>query len=304
MIFRTDLITEATEVDSSLNGIKSAKIKNYGIEGTCVQILTDEAQTRLQKSKGRYISFESEAVISRDTEEYLKISKALADEIKKLVPATKNKTVLVVGLGNSDMTPDSIGPLVVDNIFVTRHILEYLPDEADERMNSVSAIAPGVLGVTGLESADVIKGIISKTQVSAVIVIDALAARRSERMFSTFQLTDTGITPGAGVGNKRSALTKETLGVPVIAIGVPTVIYASSLVYDAAVDLLSDITGQDEQKVEDAARKMASFSMDDMVVTPKEIDIIAKDSAKIIADSINLALHDNISLSEIQSYMF
>lgn len=304
MIFRTDLITEAAETDSSLSGIKSTKIKNHGIVGTCVQVLNEEAQQRIGKRQGKYISFESEAVLSRDTEEYLKISKALAEEIKKLVPSRKDKTVLIVGLGNESMTPDSIGPLVVNNIFVTRHILEYLPSEADERMNSVCAIAPGVLGVTGLESADVIKGIITKTDVCAVIVIDALAARRSERMFSTFQLTDTGIEPGAGVGNKRSALTKETLGVPVIAIGVPTVIYASSLIYDAAVDLLSDITGQDEQKVEDAAKKMASFSMEDMVVTPKEIDIIAKDSAKIIADGINLALHDNISLNEIQSYMF
>ncbi|MBE7091902.1 MAG: GPR endopeptidase [Clostridiales bacterium] len=304
MIFRTDLITEAAEVDSSLTGIKSEKIKKYGIKGTQVEVLNKEAEERIGKRQGKYISFETDALLSRDTEEYIKISKAIADEIKKLVPAEKDKTVLVVGLGNESMTPDSIGPMVVKNIFVTRHILEYLPNEADERMNSVCAIAPGVLGVTGLESADVIKGIISKTQVCAIIVIDALAARRSERMFSTFQLTDTGIEPGAGVGNKRIALTKETIGVPVIAMGVPTVIYASSLVYDAAVDLLSDITGQSEQKVEDAARKMASFSMEDMVVTPKEIDIIAKDSAKIIADGINLALHNNISLNEIQSYMF
>jgi len=304
MIFRTDLITEAAEVDSSLTGIKSEKIKKSGIKGTQVEVLNKEAEERIGKRQGKYISFETDALLSRDTEEYIKISKAIADEIKKLVPAEKDKTVLVVGLGNESMTPDSIGPMVVKNIFVTRHILEYLPNEADERMNSVCAIAPGVLGVTGLESADVIKGIISKTQVCAIIVIDALAARRSERMFSTFQLTDTGIEPGAGVGNKRIALTKETIGVPVIAMGVPTVIYASSLVYDAAVDLLSDITGQSEQKVEDAARKMASFSMEDMVVTPKEIDIIAKDSAKIIADGINLALHNNISLNEIQSYMF
>ncbi len=304
MQFRTDLITEATEIDGALKGIKTEKIRNYGVEGTCIRVLDEEAQNRIGKRQGKYISFETDAVLERDTEQYLKISKAISDELKKIVPAQKKKTVLVVGLGNAEMTPDSIGPLVVDNVFVTRHILEYLPNEADERMNSVCAVAPGVLGVTGLESADVIKGIIDKTNVCAVIVIDALASRRSERMFSTFQITDTGIEPGAGVGNKRSALTKETLGVPVIAIGVPTVIYASSLVYDAAVELLSGITGQDEQKVEDAAKKIASFSMEDMVVTPKEIDIIAKDSAKIIADGINLALHQDISLKEIQSYMF
>ena len=304
MKFRTDLITEATEANEKLKGIKTETIENYGIQGTCVRVLNEEAEKHIGKRQGKYISFETDAVLERDTEKYFKISKAIADELKKIVPAQKKKTVLVVGLGNAEMTPDSIGPLVVNNIFVTRHILEYLPNEADERMNSVCAVAPGVLGVTGLESADVIKGIIDKTNVCAVIVIDALASRRSERMFSTFQITDTGIEPGAGVGNKRSALTKETLGVPVIAMGVPTVIYASSLVYDAAVELLSGITGQDEQKVEDAAKKIASFSMEDMVVTPKEIDIIAKDSAKIIADGINLALHHDISLKEIQSYMF
>lgn len=304
MKFRTDLITEATEANEKLKGIKTETIVNYGIQGTCVRVLNEEAEKHIGKRQGKYISFETDAVLERDTEKYFKISKAIADELKKIVPAQKKKTVLVVGLGNAEMTPDSIGPLVVNNIFVTRHILEYLPNEADERMNSVCAVAPGVLGVTGLESADVIKGIIDKTNVCAVIVIDALASRRSERMFSTFQITDTGIEPGAGVGNKRSALTKETLGVPVIAMGVPTVIYASSLVYDAAVELLSGITGQDEQKVEDAAKKIASFSMEDMVVTPKEIDIIAKDSAKIIADGINLALHHDISLKEIQSYMF
>ena len=304
MDFRTDLVCEAAEINPEITGVKQTKIDKFGIKGTQIQVLDNEASKKLKKSKGSYISFETNALYSRDTEEYLKISKAIAEIIKEFIQPKKDKAVLVVGLGNESMTADSIGPKVIDKIFVTRHILTFLPDEADERMNSVCAIKPSVLGVTGVESADIIKGIIDKTNVCALIVIDALASRRSERMFSTFQITDTGITPGAGVGNKRSALTKETLGIPVIALGVPTVIYASSLIYDAAVDILSEMTGQNEEKVEAAANKMAAFLEEDMVVTPKEIDVIAKDSAKIIADGINLALNQDIPLKEMESYMF
>lgn len=304
MNFRTDLACEVREINPDITGVKQTKIDKFGIKGTLIEVLDNKASKELKKPVGSYISFESNALYLRDTEEYIKISKAIAEVIKKFVKPKKDKAVLVVGLGNESMTPDSIGPKVIDKIFVTRHILTFLPDEADERMNSVCAIKPSVLGVTGVESADIIKGIIDKTNVCALIVIDALASRRSERMFSTFQITDTGITPGAGVGNKRSALTMETLGIPVIAIGVPTVIYASSLIYDAAVDILSEMTGQNEEKVEAAANKMAAFLEEDMVVTPKEIDVIAKDSAKIIADGINLALNQDIPLKEIESYMF
>jgi spore protease len=300
--FRTDLITEATQTDGTLTGIKSESINYGGIKGDVVTVLDEN--NKIGKRKGKYVSFESEALLSRNVEEYIKISKALAKELKKLIKPEKEKSVLVVGLGNESMTPDSVGPLTVKNILVTRHIFEFLPNEIDERMNSVCAFSPGVLGVTGIESADIIKGIIKRANVGCVIVIDALASRRSERMFSTFQITDTGIVPGAGVGNKRSALTKESLGIPVVAIGVPTVVYASSLVYDAAVEMLSEVTGQGEEAVEKAAKSIASYSGEDMVVTPKEIDVIIKDSAKIISDGINLALHDNISLKEIEAYMF
>ena len=171
-------------------------------------------------------------------------------------------------------------------------------------MRPVCALAPGVLGVTGLESADIISSVCKKVDIKAVIVIDALAARRSERIFSTFQMTDAGIEPGAGVGNKRSALNRASLGIPVIAIGIPTVVYASTLVYDAVEELLVSATGQKEEVVRDAAEKAATQKMQDMVVTPKEIDVIAEDSAKILADGINLALHRDICLDEIAEYMF
>ena len=237
MIFRTDLAKETYELRKEKKGIVSKRINSNGIEGDWVQILYDMEDSG--KKAGNYISFETDAIINRNVEFYENISKALAEKINELIKET-DKTVLVVGLGNESMTPDSIGPKVIKKIFVTRHIFEFLPDEKDQRMSSVCAVAPGVLGVTGIESADVISGICRNIAGGAVIVIDALAARKSERMFSTFQLTDTGIHPGAGVGNKRSPLSKEFLGVPVIAIGVPTVVYASSLVYDAAMEFFDN----------------------------------------------------------------
>ena len=300
MIFRTDLAKETYELRKEKKGIVSKRINSNGIEGDWVQILYDMEDSG--KKAGNYISFETDAIINRNVEFYENISKALAEKINELIKET-DKTVLVVGLGNESMTPDSIGPKVIKKIFVTRHIFEFLPDEKDQRMSSVCAVAPGVLGVTGIESADVISGICRNIDVGAVIVIDALAARKSERMFSTFQLTDTGIHPGAGVGNKRSPLSKEFLGIPVIAIGVPTVVYASSLVYDAAMEFF-DNSDKNEVTAEKIAQKLASFSDRDMVVTPKEVDVIIEDCAKIIADGINLSLQKNMSIDEINAYMF
>lgn len=302
MIFRTDLAKEAIETKENKKGIITKKINNFGIEGDFIEILTDDFKD-MGKKKGKYISFETDAVISRDVEKYENISRAISEELRKLIE-NKNGSLLVVGLGNESMTPDSIGPEVVKKILVTRHIFNFLPEEIDPRMSSVCAVAPGVLGVTGIESKDIIDGICKNADIGAIIVIDALAARRSERMFSTFQLTDTGIEPGAGVGNKRSSISKEVLGIPVVAIGVPTVVYASSLIYDAAVNMFSNLTGQNEEQVEGAARQMSAFSGDDMVVTPKEVDIIVKDCAKIIADSINFAFHKNMAPEEIEAYMF
>lgn len=302
MIFRTDLAKEACKGLENTDGLDSEEFISFGISGNRVRISSDGASQKTGKRKGEYVSFETDAVNSRDAENYENISRAIAEEIRKMIK-NPHGAVLVAGLGNDRMTPDSVGPKAAKNILVTKHIFEFMPAAADERMNPVCAIAPGVLGVTGIESADIIKGICKENDIGAVIVIDALVARKSERMFSTFQIADAGIEPGAGVGNKRSALNNETLGVPVIAIGVPTVVYATSLVFDAAVDILSSATGKTEDEISDAAMKIAKIKMDDMVVTPKEIDIVAADSAKIIADGINLALHKGLSLEEISAYM-
>ncbi len=305
MRYRTDLAKEACEGFEEEGGIQNETFEHYGIEGNRVSILTAAAAEKTGKPIGKYISIESRAILDRNIEQYHSISLVLAEELKKMLSGIDQKdTVLVAGLGNDAMTPDSVGPKTVEKTFVTRHIFEYLPAQIDERMRPVCAFAPGVLGVTGIESADMISSVCKKADVKAILVIDALAARRSERIFSTFQLTDTGIEPGAGVGNKRSALNQAALGVPVIAIGIPTVVYAATLVYDAVEDLLISATGQDNETVREAAEKAAVQKMQDMVVTPKEIDIIAQDSAKILADGINLALHRDITLDEIAEYMF
>lgn len=302
MIFRTDLAKEACKGLENTDGLNSEEFFSYGVSGSRVRITSDGASKASGKRKGKYVSFETDAVITKNAEKYEDISRAIAGEIKTMI-GNPDGAVLVAGLGNSNMTPDSVGPKTVEKILVTKHLFEFMPVLTDERIHPVCAIAPGVLGVTGIESADIIKGICKQNKIGAIIVVDALAARKSERMFSDFQITDAGIEPGAGVGNKRSALNKDTLGVPVIAVGVPTVVYATSLVFDAVLDILSSATGKEEDEISEAAMKIARIKVGDTVVTPKEVDTVTADSAKIIADGINLALHKGLSLEEINAYM-
>ena len=300
MIFRTDLAKEACKGLENTDGLDSEEFISFGINGSRVRISSDGASRKTGKRKGEYVSFETDAVNSRDAENYENISRAIAEEIRKMIK-NPHGAVLVAGLGNDRMTPDSVGPKAAKNILVTKHIFEFMPAAADERMNPVCAIAPGVLGVTGIESADIIKGICKENDIGAVIVIDALAARKSERMFSTFQITDAGIEPGAGVGNKRSALNNETLGVPVIAIGVPTVVDAATVANDSIEILIENIK---KYASEDSSLKksISVFENDnryvlikevlspyvgELVVTPKEVDLVIDDVSKIIANAIN-----------------
>lgn len=294
-MFKTDIAREACEklLDSQ---VESREFELYGLACASVEIKSDEVAKQVGKRKGRYISIESDAILRADNEQYQSVSLAIADQLRQMLPKDK-APVLVAGLGNRELTPDSIGSKVIDKILVTRHIFEFMPQAADERLRAVSAIAPGVLGVTGIESADIIISIAKKIGAKAIIVIDALAARASERLFATFQISNAGIEPGAGVGNKRSALTEQTAGIPVIALGVPTVVYASSLVYFAIKNMM-----QDDKSAEEYAQKISSVAPE-MVVTPKEIDTIAKDASQIIADGINFALH-NVPSQEIKQFTF
>lgn len=317
MDYRTDLAMEIREIlmaeaAEEIAGVSSEEY-NFAddISVTRVKIEDEAAARRMGKPMGSYITINAKDIPERDTEYAADVSKAVCDELKKLYPTLeKGQCALVVGLGNWNMTPDSLGPKCINKILVTRHLIDMVPEKVDERVRSVCAIAPGVLGITGIETQEAIKGIVAKVKPNVVIAIDALACRRSERICSTVQISDTGISPGGGIGNKRKGLNQKTLGVPVIAIGVPMVVYASTLTMDVVEKLASDLRADSdpmlkqvatvsEDKLIEGTLKAAASTLGDMIVTPKDIDTLVTDSASIVAMGINLALHNNISAEEI-----
>ncbi|MBQ5589895.1 MAG: GPR endopeptidase, partial [Anaerotignum sp.] len=232
---RTDLAIEARELAQQeaaaadeLSGVdvKTEETSDYFL--THVRILSEEGSRLMGKPKGDYITLESEMLKENNTECHEKIIKILAENIHSLVEFEKDACVLVAGLGNWNITPDALGPKVVSRILVTRHLQGTLPQEIEETVRPVAAVSPGVMGITGIETGEILKGIVEKVQPTLLIAIDALAARRSSRINAAIQLSNTGIAPGAGVGNKRMTLDQDSLGIPVIAIGVPTVVDAAT----------------------------------------------------------------------------
>lgn len=224
--------------------------------------------------------------------------------------------MLIVGLGNWNVTPDSLGPLVVENVLVTRHYFEIMPDQVSPGYREVSAVAPGVLGVTGIESSDIVQGIVDRIRPDLIIAIDALASKALERVNTTVQIADIGIHPGSGIGNKRRGLTREILGVPCIAIGVPTVCYASTIVNNAfemmrehfkqetnqtrqILGILEDINEQDRLLL---VKEVLEPLGHDLIVTPKEVDEFMEDMANIIASGLNAALHEAVDSSNVSAY--
>lgn len=232
--FRTDLASErrdiyqkANQVKGELDGIESEKEEiNENIKVERVKITNENGEKAIGKPIGNYITIDVKKLKIAQEEEIAKAAEILSKELKKVIDThiDNQGEVLVVGLGNIYVTPDSLGPKVINEIEVTRHIINYLPQYVEEGTRMVSAISPGVLGTTGIETMEILKGIVDNIKPKLVIVIDALASRSIERISSTVQLSDTGIVPGAGVGNTRSEISKETLGIPVVAIGIPTVV--------------------------------------------------------------------------------
>lgn len=238
---RTDLAVEAHQMlqerQEEQKGIQGVIVKEREEEGvTITKVTIDEiASESMGKKPGSYLTLEVQGIRQQDTELQQKVERIFAKEFSYFleeVGVSKEASCLIVGLGNWNVTPDALGPIVVENVLVTRHLFKLQPESVEEGFRPVSAIRPGVMGITGIETSDVIYGIIEKTKPDFVIAIDALAARSIERVNSTIQISDTGIHPGSGVGNKRKELSKETLGIPVIAIGVPTVVDAVSITSD------------------------------------------------------------------------
>lgn len=306
--FRTDLAVElrdaykkAQKIDAP--GVTSEEETIDDVKITRVKIETEEGATYIGKPIGNYITLDAPQIKQNDPEINEKVYKVLAKEIRNLVGEDINKSALVVGLGNSNVTPDALGPKVVNSVEVTRHILEYAPNVLNRPVRSVSAISPGVLGTTGMETSEVIKGVVDKIGPDFVIAVDALASRSLERISTTIQIADTGINPGSGVGNKRMAICKETLGVPVIAIGVPTVVDAATMANDT-IDLMleninntfQEVNGYDkikpmkEQEKYDLIKEVLKPYVGDLVVTPKEIDEIITSVSDVVSQGVNYAL--------------
>ncbi len=288
----TDLAMEARESNSALNGVSEERTDNEHYSVSRIKIDTDEAASALQKSKGLYITIEAPDLVLREPELIKAVTEALSAELTGLIDkGGASDTVLVVGLGNRAVTPDALGPKTAEKILVTRHIKQYMPDAIPNGVRSVCAVSPGVLGVTGIETMEVIQGIVERSKPSLIIAIDSLSSRRTERIASTIQLCDAGIQPGAGVGNIRSGLDEASLGIPVIAVGVPLVVYASTISRDT-IGLIASELGLlgNEEKIKELAAKAISEKTGELIVTPKEIDSLIECTSTILADGINMCL--------------
>ncbi len=285
---RTDLAMEARVLAQEragsageLAGVRSDTWEEDGFPVTRVEILDERGQEALGKPPGVYLTIELDAYLRHPPEGFERAAAVLAEGLRPLLPA--EGTVFVAGLGNRAMTADAIGPLAVEHLLVTRHLREVLPG-----FRPVAAAAAGVLGTTGLESAEWVRGLAERAESRAVIVIDALAARGLERLCATVQLSDTGIIPGSGVGNRRMALNRETMGVPVVSIGVPTVVDAATL----ALDLTGGTA--DEEALRRGER---------LFVTPKEVDRQVRELAKLVGYGVNLALQEGLTAADITALL-
>lgn len=300
MQIRTDLAMESSGGAEGLPGISTCTRQLDGLEETVVTVSSPEAARALDKPCGRYVTLSRGDLIHASPEDRLHLSRAVAAAIRDMLPETGD--LMVVGLGNRHITADALGSRVIDDLLITRHMKEITQMPLRGKLRGVCAVAPGVLGVTGMETAEMVHGIVERVRPAAVIAIDALAARASSRICSTVQITDTGIRPGSGVGNHRVGLTRDTLGVPVIAVGVPMVVYAAVIARDALTLLLQDI-GLDGQEhmdaVEQLVGKAAREGLGDMVVTPREVDEMVGQVARILSDGLNIALQPQLSEEEI-----
>lgn len=293
MAFRTDLAVEAIENHKTAAALPHVRQSDRTLEGFAVhevRILSEDAAREIGKPQGRYLTLELDALIRREEDAFPRACKALSTMLRELLPHPNDGPVLIAGLGNRMITPDAIGPQTADHVIATRHLVAQSPAIfADWR--PVSALAPGVLGQTGVETGEVICGVLDRVRPAAVIAVDALAAGRLSRLLRTVQLADTGITPGAGVGNARAALNEETLGVPVIAVGVPTVVDGATLAHEISSQL-----GQP-----------ACEALDDLsqpvMITTRDIDREVADISRMIGYAVNMALHPHLSVADIDLYL-
>lgn len=315
---RTDLALESQErLQKNRGKVKGVDFheeeRENGVIVSTVVIETENAAKAMGRPRGRYVTIEAPQMEEDDEGYHRDISLELARIIRHMLPQrlmTEDLSeelqkgleisVLVVGLGNREVTPDALGPRVVDNLFITRHIMNEFGRYAfsDEDVSKISGIVPGVMAQTGMECVEILRGIVKETSPDLVITVDALAARNVKRLGRTIQLTDTGITPGSGIGNHRNAINRESIGVPVISLGVPTVVDAATIVSDAMTALisamsLSDLQQLDDRERQELARELLSPQLNGLFVTPKNIDDSIKQLSFLISEGLNVALLGN-----------
>lgn len=291
---RTDLALETTERFAEENAeIRGVEVheeydEEKDVRTTVVKIVTENGAKSMGRPQGTYITIEAPELSTPDEDYHREISEELSTHLRKLIDLKKEKSVLVVGLGNAAITADALGPQVVDNLLMTRHIIkEYgLRGIKHEKMHRISGIAPGVMAQTGMETAEIVQGIVSETKPDVVVAIDALAARSVRRLSRTIQITDTGIHPGSGVGNHRNGLTEENLQVKVIGIGVPTVVDAATIVHDSMAHLLDTLEETEQKEFLD---EMIAPNLYSMFVTPKDVDETIKYLSFTISEGLNIA---------------
>lgn len=307
--FRTDLALERRDIYQKINklqeidGIESTEEDvNENVKVSRVKITNQNGEQALGKPIGNYVTIDVKKLKLAGEDEIQKTSETVTNELRKIIDLHTDKQgdILVVGLGNIYVTPDSLGPKVINEIDVTRHIIKYLPQYIDEGTRPVSAISPGVLGTTGIETVEILKGIVDNIHPKLLIVIDALASRSIERISSTIQISDTGIVPGAGVGNTRQEISQNTLGIPVVAIGIPTVVELATLVSDG-IDIFIDRLQEKAESNEylnklqqndkyEEVKEALNVGEYNMIVTPKEIDDLIENMKDIVARGINFAI--------------
>lgn len=318
----TDLAVESKEIYSEKNDVEiqgvSVDVKEYdNYVITQVEVNNENGMEKLNKPIGKYITLDIPKLEFNDQDLKDEISQAVAKEIKSLVNLHKNSKILIIGLGNWNISPDALGPKVVERVLVTRQYFINYNKEFDETMANVSAMSPGVMGITGIESFDIIEGVIDKVKPDLVIVVDALASRKMDRVSSTIQISNTGISPGSGVGNKKRHLNEGSLGIPVIAVGIPTVVNAATIVNDSLdliikglkkadevgsqfYDLLEQMSSQDKYTL---IEELLNPFMGNTIVTPKDIDVLIDDLSIVIANGLNIALHPGIDLKDVNRYL-
>ncbi len=309
----TDMAIEARDIvrgdaKEEVPGVRVKESKDRGVVVTEVEIYEESAEKLMGKPQGHYITLDVPTFKDRDPDLKRNLMVNLTNQLKSLVPEDTHKSVLVVGLGNWNATPDALGPRVVERLLVTRHLGQVVPDDIRDRMRPVAAVAPGVLGTTGIETLDIIRGIVSQAKPDLVVAIDALAARNLDRLLGSVQIADTGIHPGSGVGNRRQGLTEDSLGVPVIAIGVCTVVQSISIAQEAIhqiagqladdvafYDILKQMTPTEQRGLID---EVLGSRFSELMVTPKEIDMLIDDMADVLGESLNRALQPKLDASE------